>query len=342
MQNTHTLKARWNQLREQQPKLRIRDAAQQLQVSELDLLALGCGETCTRLQADFPALLQQLHTLGEVMALTRSNACVHEVHGQFGELHQKGNTALFFRPGQDTRYFLDHWSYAYAVNENQRFSLQFFDATGLALHKIYLTEHSYQAAYEQLIETFRHKDQSCQVEVQTADSLTTAPIYTGEIDPSALRLAWSKLHDVHEANQLIRQYHNDRSAVYQALGEAYARCLSSNTVEALLQQLAEQQIPFILFGMNAAAVQSYSGTIQKLLQTGPWFNVLDPTFNLHLRTDEIAEVWWVRKPSQDGWLHSLDVLDQQGQEIMVMTDQRKRGEAESANWTQLLQQLSTV
>ncbi|MGZ8218608.1 hypothetical protein [Methylomagnum sp.] len=35
-----------------EPMLRIRDAAQRLGVSEVELVALGCGQTATRLLAD--------------------------------------------------------------------------------------------------------------------------------------------------------------------------------------------------------------------------------------------------------------------------------------------------
>ena len=43
--------------------------------------------------------------------------------------------------------------------------------------------------------------------------------------------------------------------------------------------------------------------------TGPWLNVLDPTFNLHLREDRIAAAWVVRKPSVNGDIHSLELYD---------------------------------
>lgn len=338
--NTRPLKEIWQAFHTANPTVRIRDAAAKLGVSEAELVATGCGETCTQLLLDWHAILSQLHTLGTVMALTRSDAMVHEVTGYFAEPHFHGETALFFRPGLDTRYFLGNWKHAYAVNENGRHSLQFFDAYGTAAHKIYLTEASNRRAYEQLVADFRTPQQRQHIHVERAVPTPPAPLVNMSLDISALRHSWANIRDVHEGNRIIKNLGGNRRAIYRALGEDYAQLLPSSTVKTLLSALAEQQIPLMLFGMNEAAVQSYGGTIHKLLQTGPWFNVLDPGFNLHLRTGEIGEVWRLRKPSDDGWVTSLDVFDTQGQEIMVMTDHRGRGETESATWTKLLQAIT--
>lgn len=334
--NIRPLKEVWHTFREANPNTRIRDAATQLGVSEAELLATGCGETCTSLMPEWRAILARLHTLGNVMALTRSDAVVHEVSGQFTEPHFHGDTALFFRPGLDTRYFLNTWKFIFAVNENERLSLQIFDAYGHAAHKIYLKEGSDLRAYQQLLEDFRTPRQRQHLHVEQAKTTTRTPLIDMSLDISALRQSWSQIRDVHEGNRIIRSLGGNRRAIYRALGEEYTQLLPTSTVETLLTTLAEQQIPLMLFGLNDCAVQSYSGPIYKLLQTGPWFNVLDPGFNLHLRTGDIGEVWRLRKPSEDGWVNTLDIFDQHGNEIMVMTDNRGRGQQESAEWTKLL------
>lgn len=338
--NTRPLKEIWREFHAANPTIRIRDAAAQLGVSEAELVATGCGETCTQLLLDWHAILSSLSTLGTVMALTRSDAMVHEASGYFAEAHFHGDTALFFRPGLDTRYFLGSWKHAYAVNENGRHSLQFFDAYGTAVHKIYLKEGGNRRAYDQLLADFRTPQQRQHIHVERVVPKLPQPLVDQSLDIASLRQSWANIRDVHEGNRIIKTLGGNRQAIYRALGAEYAQPLPASTVEQLLTTLAEQQLPLMLFGMNEAAVQSYSGTISKLLRTGPWFNVLDPDFNLHLRTGEIGEVWRIRKPSDDGWVTSLDVFDAQGQEIMVMTDNRGRGETESAAWTKLLQTIT--
>ena len=42
---------------------------------------------------------------------------------------------------------------------------------------------------------------------------------------------------------------------------------------------------------------------------GPWQNVMDPGFNLHLRRDRITEVWAVEKQTRDGPTISVEAFD---------------------------------
>ena len=54
---TSTLKEQWLNFREQHPKTRIRDAANQLQVSEGEIVAACTGTTVKHLKNEFPALM---------------------------------------------------------------------------------------------------------------------------------------------------------------------------------------------------------------------------------------------------------------------------------------------
>ena len=47
----------------------------------------------------------------------------------------------------------------------------------------------------------------------------------------------------------------------------------------------------MVFVGNRGCIQIHSGTVTKLVEAGPWFNVFDSQFNLHLREDKIAEIW---------------------------------------------------
>ena len=81
----------------------------------------------------------------------------------------------------------------------------------------------------------------------------------------------------------------------------------------------------MIFVMNDSAVQVYSGSVNEIKQFGPWFNVLDPEFNLHLRSKDIGAAWLIQKPSDDGWITTMDVFDKDGKEIMLIADNRGRG-----------------
>ena len=78
-----SLKDRWTEFREENPKTRIRDAARQLGVTEAELVATGLGDTATLLGGDFREMLKAVPSLGYVMALTRNDALVHERNGVY-------------------------------------------------------------------------------------------------------------------------------------------------------------------------------------------------------------------------------------------------------------------
>lgn len=319
----------WSAYKAANPRTRIRNAAAELGISELELLSTDLGTSCTRLRPDMINILEMLPSLGTVMALTRSEAAVHEVTEAFSELHIRKQTALFLRPGQDTRYFTAQWKHVFAVNEDNRRSLQFFNGCGEAIHKIFLVKSSNTERYEQLIEQFSDADQSPVLSVEKKAPAETEQIH---IDKGALLQRWSQIKDVHEGSQIIKAFGGDRLSIYQALGEEYATRLPYDTIEALLKLLSKRQLPSMIFVQNKGAVQSYSGITTRLLRTGPWFNVLDPYFNLHLNTEQISQVWLIVKPSENGWVHTLNVFDHDLNEFMIMTDNRRQGEEESLEW----------
>ena len=62
------LHERWTRLQAERPGIRIRTAAAELGVSEMELLTSNTDGTVTRLRMDFPRLLPRLNALGPVMA----------------------------------------------------------------------------------------------------------------------------------------------------------------------------------------------------------------------------------------------------------------------------------
>lgn len=86
-----TLRDAWRGLQEAKPGLRIRDCAEQLGVSEAQLLATTVGEYSTRLEGDWTELLNRLPELGRVMSLTRNDSCVLEHKGAFQKIDPGNN-----------------------------------------------------------------------------------------------------------------------------------------------------------------------------------------------------------------------------------------------------------
>ncbi|MEL6651691.1 MAG: ChuX/HutX family heme-like substrate-binding protein, partial [Bacteroidota bacterium] len=119
MSEYSSLKARWDALKTEQPRLRIRNAAEKLGVTEVQLLATQCGENVIRLRPDFQAILTQVESLGKVMALSRNDSVVHERKGVYlnpslGNPH----VGLFVGEDIDLRIFFKSWDSAFAVTQS--------------------------------------------------------------------------------------------------------------------------------------------------------------------------------------------------------------------------------
>jgi putative hemin transport protein len=71
----------------------------------------------------------------------------------------------------------------------------------------------------------------------------------------------------------------------------------------------------MIFIGNRGCLQVFSGAVDRVKRMGPWLNVLDPGFNLHLREDRIASSWVVAKPTKAGIVRSLELYDADGETL---------------------------
>lgn len=332
---TQTIKAQWDAFKEQNPKVRIRDAAKQLGVSEADLLNTGIGVNVVRLNNQFPELLKEVNTLGKVMALTRNDYCVHERKGIYKKATFNGHVGLVVTPDIDLRLFMSQWTFGFAVNESDRHSLQFFDKSGEAVHKIYLIEDSDKQAYQELVTKYTAEDQQETLTVLPAPA-PVAELPDNKININEFQEGWKALQDTHEFHPLLKKFQITRTQALRLAPEDYALRLEVSTLKTILENAAARGQEIMVFTGSAGCIQIHTGPIVKLVETGPWFNVLDPDFNMHLHLDGIDTVWLVKKPTNDGWVHSIEVFDKDGNTIVQFFGKRKPGIPESEGWRTLL------
>ena len=327
------LRARHDELLAAEPRLRIRNAAERLGVSELELVAAGAGGLeATPLRSPPQEIFRQLGSLGRVMALTRNDHCVHERHGRYEDIRAGNTMGIVLGPDIDLRMFFTHWAHTWAVQADGRRSLQFFDSAGTALHKVYLTPESDETAFDSLMEKFAQP---------AADWPSLQPLPPAEkladTAPSALRDDWLAMQDTHEFFSLLKRHGVERLAALRDVGPDLAQQVAPETAERMLGEVAQRQIPFMCFVGNHGIIQIHSGSVARLQRTGPWFNVLEPHFNLHLNTTAVDSAWVVNKPTVDGWVTSLECYTATGELIVQFFGVRKPGIPEIREWRELLQ-----
>jgi putative hemin transport protein len=324
-------------------KVRHRDLAHSLGISEAELLAAHLGpdhaKTDTnfrtiRLKPDWSSIIAKAHSLGEVMALTRNESCVHEKVGHYG--HPTGqNNELLLGKEIDLRIFFKEWAHGFAVIENFyldcRRSFQFFDEFGNALHKIIIRENSDLFAFENIIEQYRSTDQEAKIDIQ-APGIQQAPLIDVDIDLLGFQRDWLGMADTHQFFDLIKQYKLSRIQALRFAPEGYAQRVPVHFTRELLRKVAIRHIPIMVFVANRGIIQIHTGPISKVVMMDPWLNILDQNFNLHLREDDVYDSWVVRKPTDDGIVTSLELFDSKGEVIVMFFGERKPGSPELETW----------
>ncbi|MFA6150433.1 MAG: ChuX/HutX family heme-like substrate-binding protein [Chitinophagaceae bacterium] len=332
------LKEQYESIKASNPKMRIRNAAQELKVSEAQLVALSIGEGTTLLNPAFQEILKEIINLGEVMALTRNNSVVHERKGIYDNISFEGPIGLAVNKDIDLRLFMMHWKYAFTVSEGDRKSIQIFDKSGEAVHKVYVTPLSNVDAYEALVKKFTAEDQNA---ILTFDAYPAPAeeLQDSSIDVDAFQEGWKNLKDTHEFFGLTRTHKLTRTQALRLAPAGFVQKVPNNSARKMLDLASERQVPIMVFVGNRGCIQIHSGTVNKVMEAGPWYNVLDPKFNLHLNETDIDSAFIVKKPSTDGDVTSLEIFDASGEMIVQFFGERKPGIPELETWRALVKDL---
>lgn len=326
----------------ERPGLRVRDAAEALGVPEAAIVA-GLAGAC-RLEPDWRALLHGLAEAGEVMALTRNDVCVHEKHGIYPTPGLHGPVGLVLGEEIDLRLFFARWAYAWFVPEGNpgspRGSIQVFDAFGTAVHKVFVTAATPPGALVRLADRLAGADQTLPEFMPPAND--PADPADDVIDQASLRADWLALEDTHDFVRLLRRHKVGRAQAFRLAGDDLARRLDPQAPVRALTAAAAEAVPIMVFVPNPGCIQIHSGPVHRVEPRRAWFNVLDPRFNLHLRTDGLAHAWLVRKPTADGIVTSIEAFDAKARLVVMLFGTRKPGIAESEAWRALAERVAAA
>ena len=359
------LAERWSTLRTEQPKLQIRDAARVLGASEAQLLATNLGQGVTRLQADGNQpreIMRAALDLGLVQAITRNENGVIETTGVASKFKQAGdksdqtdakqdpekearerNIAGGYLGGAiDLRFHFENWKYAFAVAQPGRDgklsrSLQFFDAQGDSVHKVYVRSEAGVAVFDQLVATFRAPEQSAQLNVLAA-APKVAEKPDASIDVKEFQLAWKEMTDVHQFAQILREFKLTREQALRLAPAGMVERVTPEALRTLLENAAKDKVAIMVFLGNDGLTQIYSGKIEKTMAAGGFYNVLDPDFNLHIRDTALRSGWVVKR----GGVTSIEFFDNDGTQVLTFFGVRERGKPQPQAWNDLADSLPRV
>lgn len=342
---TASLSERYDELKAAEPKLRIRDCATRLGVTEAELVAANCGCESVRLKVeDFAAFMPELKPLGRVMVLTRNEHCVHERKGCYEQIsNPHGRIGLVVGKDLDLRFFYSDWAHAFAVNASSRGedlkSIQFFDKYGDAIHKVYPQEEAKMDVYEALLDRFRHEEQEGSLGIE-ARPAKAQPAPVDDERKAKFLDGWASLKDTHDFFPLMAKNKVGRLQAMEIGEGQFTRRLENDAARVVLEKARDAEMPIMVFVGNDSAIQIHTGTVSKLVVFGDWFNVLDPDFNLHLNETGIASTWHVVKPTVDGDVNAVELYDAEGEIIAQFFGARKPGIPEREDWRELAKSLT--
>ena len=142
--------------------------------------------------------------------------------------------------------------------------------------------------------------------------------------------------DTHEFFGMLGKFKVGRVQALRLVGEEFARELPARALRSAMQAAADDGTPIMIFVGSGGCIQIHTGPIRRLVETHGWFNVLDPTFNLHLREAGVVRVFSVRKPTDDGMVTSIEAFDARNRTILLMFGARKPGKPELEPWRSIV------
>ena len=331
---------------------RAKDAAESLGISEGAAIAAHAGEhefalKTTPLKGPWVEILQALELAGPVMALTRNESTVHEKTGVYQNITATGHMGLALGEEIDLRLFFSRWHAGFAVFEPANDpknppsqSLQFFDAHGVAIHKVFVRPETDRDAFNDIVSQFSDLDK--------AYSFAKAPAKPAikpdaDLDAAGFARAWSEMTDTHQFFGLISKFGAERQQAFRLVEGRFTRRAKPEIVRALLDEAAVDGTSIMVFVSSSGCIQIHSGAVKRIepmvTPTARWINVLDAGFNLHLREDMIANAWLVKKPTEDGVVTSVETFDANGDLMAMFFGSRKPGIPEQQAWRDIAARL---
>jgi putative heme degradation protein len=279
-----------------------RDAAKELGVSELELVAVLDGVEFWDARPE--DILGDLHQLGNVMSMVRSDHAVSEVNQTFPKWEPREGEKNTVSEGALTLQLdVERLKHILLKVDGKRHSLQFFDASGACLQKVVVAARSDLGALAQLRSKYA-LEKAPELKVEAGPALEADH---AAVDPKAIQESWASLAGPQQANALFEKFNVKRWQGLEALGQDVAHCLKDLAPMTLLKHLADSKLAVRHSLSNGPVSQSFEGRFKNIQDAMGFSNVLDSGFNLHLRSDAVCGVWLLKSEGGEAEQYWIEV-----------------------------------
>jgi len=339
-----SLKEQWLALKAADAKLKPKDGADALGVSEAEILAvIADADATVRLDGDVQEIARRMIELGETISLTRNDSVVIERLSPFRRAAlYGGGRGMLFKGTAELHVNFNHWRHAFATvvkaGEREMASLQFFDIDGSAVHKVYLRDKSNRAAYDDIVSAFRAADQN--IELKTLPLPAPTPHRTPPgFNPAVFLAHWGALLYPSLFDTFLTRFAVSRIGALDCAKGHFARELDPAAFRGVFDRLAEIKIPFTASAGNWGCRQECHVTIDSANESGPFINAHEEAFHMHVRKDRLARLFAVTLPSRHGAVTQLELYGPDGSLSAFLSSPKESLDDDRDEWRALIADL---
>ena len=292
----NNLKSKWKKFQQDNPKVRIRDAAYQMKVSEAELLSTEINETVSFLLIeDMTAFIKDVLKVDKIMLLIRSDYVVHEKTIKTKNIRLEDNQIIDLDKNDCSilNFNMDAFEYVFfqkKMHSNRELkSFQFFDKVGRAILKIYL----------------KGKDLGLFDEIE----LKYKKIYNYEMQ-SDLDISNSDLLDSKIKINLPYDTSNSKTT---------CRDISVKSLRLILENASDMKTPIQIHALGLGTIQYHRNTVRNIVDYGPWVNVIDQKFNLHVLENGLTKASLVKHQFKDCQQYLVNFFDKNNTHVLGIT-----------------------
>jgi len=289
LKNYQSLKSKWEKLQSEDNKIRIRDAAKKLGTSEASLLSTEINDGVLFLNiSDYHTFLSEVLSLDKIMLLIRSDSVVHEKTISSKDIQLRDNK-VFNNKSNELILEFNPTLFKYIFSQNKLHakrslrSFQIFDIYGDAILKIYLKGKN-EIEFDNIVERYKSE---YNYELQE-------PINHKNLEPKSII----------ELNSSVKEC------------ECYDYDLNENILRKVLIGSSKEQIPIQIHAIGKGTIQYHKDLIKKIVDFGPWINIIDKTFNLHAMENHLKHVILKKHEKNNDLFYHLDFFDMRNNYVL--------------------------
>ena len=293
----NNLKSKWKKFQQDNPKVRIRDAAYQMKVSEAELLSTEINETVSFLLIeDMTAFIKDVLKVDKIMLLIRSDYVVHEKTIKTKNIRLEDNQIIDLDKNDCSilDFNIDAFEYVFfqkKMHSNRELkSFQFFDKAGTAILKIYL----------------KGKDLGFFDEIDLKYKKT----YNYEMQ-SDLDINNSNLLDSKIKINLPFDTINSKTT---------CRDISVKSLRLILENASDMKTPIQIHALGLGTIQYHRNTVRNIVDYGPWVNVIDQKFNLHVLENGLTRASLIQYQFKDCQQYLINFFDKNNTHVLGVTN----------------------